>query len=134
MMHRVFSVLLALFIAVPAFGKSKRDVYPTSCDVLWSAVKNTLENPKDYGVLSVNDLTLRASFMVVGNLVRYTDRVSLTEEDGRCRMDLRMLQVGPDNSDERGFRHRLKRSLAKVQTAKSGSAGEPQPAVPMGQQ
>jgi len=134
MMPRVFSVLLALFVAVPAYAKSKRDVYPMPCDVLWSAVKNTLENPKDYGLLAVNDLTLRASFMVVGNLVRYTDRVALSEEDGSCRMDLRMLQVGPDNSDERGFRHRLKRSLAKVQTLKSRSAGEPQPAVLMGQQ
>lgn len=133
-MRRIFAVLLALLVVVPAYAKPKRDVFPMPCDVLWSAVKNTLENPKDYGLLAVNDLTLRASFMVVGNLVRYTDRVALIEEGGGCRMDLRMLQVGPDNSDERGFRHRLKRSLAKVERAKSGASGESQPAAPMGQQ
>lgn len=134
MMHRILSVLLASFVSVPAFARSKRDVFPMPCDVLWSAVKNTLQNPKDYGLLAVNDLTMRASFMVVGNLVRYTDRVALTEVDGGCRMDVRMLQVGPDNSDLRGFRHRLKRSLAKVEKAKNGSASESQPAAPMGQQ
>lgn len=132
-MRKSLAVLLALIVAVPAFAKSKRDVFPIPCDVLWSAVKNTLENPKDYGLLAVNDLTLKASFMVVGNLVRYTDRVALTEEDGGCRMELRMLQVGPDNSDERGFRHRLRRSLSKVENATSGSEGQSRPAVPMGQ-
>jgi hypothetical protein len=133
-MRKSLAVLLALIVAAPAYAKSKPDVFPVPCNVLWSAVKNTLENPKDYGLLAVNDLTMRASFMVVGNLVRYSDRVALTEEGGGCRMDLRMLQVGPDNSDTRGFRHRLKRSLAIVEKAKSGSAGESQPPSPVGQQ
>jgi len=34
-----------------------------------------------------------------------------------CEMKLATYQIGSDNSDERGFRHRLKRSLAKVQAA-----------------
>jgi len=70
MMRTGLTVLVALFLVIPAYGKSKRDVYPLSCDVLWTAVKTTLENPKDYGILWENDLNLRASFIVVGNLVK----------------------------------------------------------------
>lgn len=129
-----FAIFLALIVAVPASAKSNRDVYPISCDLLWTAVKHTLENPGDYGILSVNDLTLRASFMVVGNLVRYTDRVELTEQDGGCRMKLTISQVGADNSDERGFRNRLKKSLAKMQAAKPGEPVEAKPPGIVGQQ
>lgn len=146
MIRRVFVVLLALFVVTRANAKSKRDVYPMSCDVLWSAVKETLQNPRDYGVLWVNDLNQSASFVVVGNLVRYTDKIALLGQDGGCKMKLTMLQVGPDNSDMRGFRNRLKRSLAKQLEAakqlaaarqletKPASASESKPTPFMGQQ
>jgi hypothetical protein len=104
------------------------------CESLWAAVRNTLENRKDYGVLTENDLSLRASFIVVGNLVQYTNRIALTEQESGCRMDLRMLQVGSDNSDERGFRKRLKKELAKLEAVKPNSSGDPRPAALMGQQ
>jgi len=134
-------VLIAVLLVIPASAKSRRDVYPLSCDVLWTAVKNTLNHPRDYGILSVNDLSLRASFLVVGNLVQYTDRVALSEQDGGCKLDLRMLQVGSDNSDERGFRKRLKRSLVKLEAArtamleaaKTAPAGESAPEAVIGQ-
>jgi hypothetical protein len=118
MIRTVLAVFVTLFWVIPANAKSNRDVYPVSCDVLWTAVKNTLENPKDYGVLSVNDLQYRASFVVVGNLVMYTDRLALTERDNGCAMKLSMSQVGADNSDERGFRKRFGKALAKLQAAK----------------
>jgi len=133
-MRNYLKVLIALFFVIPANAESKRDVYPLSCDALWTAIKATLDNPRDYGILSVNDLNLHASFIVVGSLVQYTDRITLSEQSNGCKMKLRMLQVGPDNSDERGFRKRLKRSLAKVETAKSGSAGDSKPEALMGQQ
>ena len=120
----VLIVLLAFFLVIPANAKSNRDVYPVSCDVLWTAIKNTLENPRDYGVLSVNDLQFRASFVVVGNLVMYTDRVALTERDNGCAMKLMMLQVGADNTDERGFRKRFSKALLKLQTAKPAMPSE----------
>jgi len=123
MMRMVFAVLLALFLVIPANAKSNRDVYPVSCDVLWTAVKNTLGNPRDYGILSVNDLQFRASFVVVGNLVMYTDRVALTERNNGCAMKLTMLQVGADNTDEHGFRKRFGKALAKLQAAQPTVTG-----------
>ena len=134
MMRTLLTILIASFLVLPASAKSKRDVYPMACDVLWTAVKNALDSPRDYGVLSENDLSLQASFVVVGNLVKYTDRITLEEEDGGCRMNLRILQVGADNTDERAFRKRLKKSLAKLEAAKPAPAGQPKAAAVMGQQ
>lgn len=134
MVRSVFFSLIALLLVVPANAKPKRDVYPISCDELWTAVKKTLNSPGNYGVLSVNDLTLHASFNVIGDLVKYTDRVTLIEQNGGCKMDLQMLQVGSDNSDERGFRKRLKRTLATIEHAKPLLPEEPKSAASMGQQ
>ena len=123
---RIFLVtLLALAITVPAHAKSKHDVYPMSCDDLWTAVKATLKNPNDYAILGLNDLSLKAWFIVVGDLKTYTDHVELTPQGDTCAMTLAMYQIGSDNSDERGFRHRFKRSLAKVQAANAATASAP---------
>ena len=133
-MRTALIALLAWFLALPAHAKSKRDVYPISCDVLWTAVKNTLNSTGNYAVLSVNDLAFHASFNVIGNLVKYTDRVTLLEQDGGCRMDLQVLQVGADNSDERGFRKRLKLSLGKLEQALPNPRRDETPAGLLGQQ
>jgi hypothetical protein len=119
--------LLALSVAVPAHAKSNHDVYPMSCDMLWAAVKGALNNPNDYAILGVNDLSQKAWFIVVGDLKSYTDNVAVTPQGNGCAMKLAMYQIGSDNSDERGFRHRLKRSLAKVQAA---IAAKPAAATP----
>jgi len=133
-MRAALMALLASSLALSANAKSKRDVYPIPCEVLWTAVKNTLNSPGNYGVLTVNDLALHASFNVTGNLVKYTDRVTLVEQDGACRMDLQISQVGPDNSDERGFRKRLKRSLVKLEQAQPSPARDGKTAGVVGQQ
>lgn len=109
-------VLFVLFSTIPAFAKS-HDVYPVSCDVLWAAAKDVLQNPKDYSVVAMDEAGEKALFIVVGELTAYTDTVALTERDDGCAMNLRILQVGSDNADERGFRRRLGKSLAKAQAA-----------------
>jgi hypothetical protein len=122
----MLKVLIASFfmlvIAAPVLAKS-RDVYPVSCDDLWTAVKNSLDSPRDYGILSMNDVEQKASFTIIGSLTVYTDRISLTAKDGGCAMKATFIQEGPDDSDWRQFHHRLERSLAKLQAAK------PKPAV-----
>jgi len=117
MYKTLVAVFVLFFSVVPAFAKP-HDVYPVSCDVLWSAVKDTLENPKDYSVLGMSDSQEKAAFAVVGELTPHTDTVTLTDEGSGCAMDLKIVQNGSDNSDERGFRKRLNKSLAKMQTEK----------------
>ena len=116
MLKFLITSFFMLVVAAPALAKPK-DVYPVSCDVLWAAVHDTLDNPRNYGILSINDAGQKASFTVVGNLTPYTDKVALTATDGGCAMKAAFLEVGADNSDWLQFHHRLVRSLAKLQAA-----------------
>jgi hypothetical protein len=86
-------------------------------------VKDALDNPRNYGVLWMDDVRQRASFVVVGDLVRYTEKVALTARDGGCAANATVLEVGPGNGDWRQFHHRLAQSLAKLQAAKPKPAG-----------
>jgi hypothetical protein len=117
MLKFLFTSFLMLVIAAPALAKS-RDTYPVSCIDLWAAVKDSLENPLNYGILSMDDNKLKVSFIVVGDLTTYTDRIELTSKDYGCAMKATFLQVGSDDSGWRQFHHRLVRSLAKLQAAK----------------
>lgn len=94
------------------------DVYPVTCNDLWVSVKDTLDNHRNYGVTWIDDLNHKASFVVVGNLTQYTDRVALVGNDGSCEMKSTFLEVGSDNTDWRQFHHRLAQSLAKFEAAK----------------
>ncbi|HKF48442.1 MAG TPA: hypothetical protein VKB38_13855 [Terracidiphilus sp.] len=114
MIRKSLAVLLLLLPAVPSLAKSDPDYYPLSCDVMWTAVKSTLNNPNDYGVLAIDDLTQRASFVVVGDLAVFKDVVALRSHNQGCSIKLTITQIGSDNSNERGFRGRLKRTLAKM--------------------
>ena len=116
-MFRVLLLALVLFgSAVPALAKP-HDLYPVSCDVVWKAVKSTLSNHSDFAILGMSDASYTASFIVLGNLTTYTDRVTLDSHGESCTMKLNMYQVGPDFSDERVFRHQFKRWLAKLQAS-----------------
>jgi hypothetical protein len=106
-----------LVATAPAVAKPS-NLYPVSCSVLWAAVKGTLENPHNYVVVSSDDLRLRTSFVVVGNLTQYTDKVALTAADGGCALKATILEVGSFDGDWLQFHHRLDRSLAKLQAAK----------------
>lgn len=114
MIRKTLAILLLLLPAVPALAKSDPDFYPLSCDVLWTAVKSTLNNPNDYGVIAIDDLTQRASFVVVGDLAVFKDVVALKSRNKGCSIKLTIIQIGSDNSNERGFRGRLRRTLAKM--------------------
>jgi len=81
-----------------------------------------MANPHNYGILSMNDLDHRASFIVIGNLNPYTDRVALTAKDAGCTIKTTILEVGADNSDWRQFHHRLAQALVKLQAAKAKPA------------
>ena len=42
--RRVLVALLALALALPAFGKTSKNTYPAPCSELWGAVKDVLGN------------------------------------------------------------------------------------------
>lgn len=106
-----------LVAVVPALAKPI-DVYLVSCNDLWVAVKDTLDNPRNYGVVSFDDVSQRARFVVFGHLTEYTEKVSLKARKGGCMADATIDQVGPGNEDWLQFQHRLAKSLAMLQAAK----------------
>ena len=109
-------------------------MYPMPCAMVWTAVKDTLGNGNDYRVVSVSDEAERATFTVVGSLKPYTDTVALASVGGGCEMTLVVLQIGSDNSDERGFRKRLGKALAKRQAEQPAKpVVEAKPAAAPGQ-
>lgn len=117
-MHKTLVVILVVFLSsVPAVAKS-HDIYPVSCDVLWAAVGDTLGNANDYSIIAIDEAGQKASFVVIGETTPYRNMIALTAQDNGCAMKLTILQVGPDNSDERAFRKRLAKSLVKVEAAK----------------
>jgi hypothetical protein len=120
---------LVLVFAVPALAKPI-DVYPVSCNDLWAAVKDTLGNQSNYGIVSTDDYRQRASFVVVGERPQYTEKVELTAKDGSCWAKAIVVQDGVGDGDWRQFHHRLAQSLTRLQAAKpkqpATTAGQPQ--------
>ena len=108
---------LILIVATPAMAKPK-DFYPVSCNDLWAAVKGELENPRNYGIVSMNDSAQSAAFVVVGDLTTYTDRLALAASGEGCTMKASFLEVGADNANWRQFHNRVGKSLARLQAAK----------------
>jgi hypothetical protein len=115
-----------LIFTMPAWGKI-RQVYPVPCDDLWTAVKDTLGNQSNYGIVYMDEYRQKASFTVVGALIMYTHRLQLTANGSGCTLNANILQEGADDTDWRQFRKRLGKSLAKMQAAK------PKPPVPPSQ-
>lgn len=122
------AVLLLLATSVPALAKPKDD-YPVPCNILWTAVRNTLSNPSNYSILGISDSSQNAAFKIVGSLVPYTDRVALMTRDSGCSLKLAFIEVGSDNADLREFRKGVTKSLAKIEAAKPPMA--PVPGVPV---
>lgn len=121
---------LTLLVLTSASALAKpANVYPVTCTILWASVKDTLLNPHNYRVMFSDDTTQRATFVVVGNLTQFTDRVALIPKDGSCELKTTFLEVGSDNDDYRQFHHRLAQALTKLQAAKpeASATGSAQP-------
>lgn len=135
-MNRTIVTLFALlFFAVPAFPKTRdvhpvKGVYPVSCDDLWVAVKETLGDKGNYALSSVNDLSLHASFIVVGDLILFTDRVTLYPKENGCTVKTDIGEVGAENTNWRQFHSRLDRTLGRLQAAKAKNSPPPSAATP----
>lgn len=129
MTRTIAAALVFLSLAVPAFSKpievhANKGVYPVSCDDLWAAVKDTIKNRDNYGLSSLNDLDLKASFIVIGDPFLYTDRVGLLEKNGGCEMKTDIGDIGAENTNYRQFRTRVQRSLGRLQEAKTKGSSQ----------
>jgi hypothetical protein len=118
------SLIAVVFVlsSIPVFAKPS-DVYPASCNDLWAAVRETLQDPRNYGILSIDDTEQTVMFNVTGATRVRIDSVALTPKDNGCEMKLTFKESGYGNEDEAAFRKRVSRSLAKLVAAKPGAHG-----------
>jgi len=110
--------ILFSLMAVPSFCKTHKEMYQVSCNVLWSAVKDTLRNSGKYGIISISDSEMTASYNIGGTLTgKRVNSVILNERSEGCEMQVQTAYSGLGNNDEGDFKKRVDASLAKLQPA-----------------
>jgi hypothetical protein len=112
----VVSILLAL-TAIPAFGSTHKDSFSVSCNELWRAVKDTLRNSGRYGIISIDDKEMTASYNIGGNLTgkRINSAVLNSKDNGAsCELQVQTAYSGLVNNDYGDFKKRVDDSLTKL--------------------
>jgi hypothetical protein len=118
--------LMLVIVAGPLFAKTHQDIYPVSCTVLWSAVKDTIRNSGKYGILGMDSTEMTASYSIgIGALgqKRINSVVLNVKGDSSCEMVTQSGYSGLGNNDAGDFKKRVDASLAKLQAS-------PPPAAP----
>jgi hypothetical protein len=132
----VVVALLSLALALPAFGKTHKSVYPVACSEVWGAVKDTLSNPENYDVVENDDSKMTASYNVkhavhasiTGAVMQRTNQVTLISTGTGCEMQVVSSYSGLAHDDQGDFRKRVDESLAKLQAAPAQAAKPEAPA------
>ena len=120
-------VVLSVVLAAPSFAKTHRDIYPIPCSSLWPAVKDTLRNSGKYGIMSIDNGEMTASFSIGGTLSqKRTNTVVLnTKGDTSCEMQVQSAFSGLGNDDAGDFKRRVDSSLAKLQPSQPVAPTKP---------
>ena len=107
--------------------RSPRLVVGANCPganaTLWPAVKDTLRNSGKYGIISVDNEDLTASFNIGGTLTgKRVNSVVLNTKPEGCEMQVQTAFSGLVNNDEGDFKKRVDASLEKLKTTSPGAA------------
>lgn len=128
-------VLIALALALPAFGKTSKHIYPAPCSELWGAVKDALGNAENYNVEESDDTLMTAAYKVkhnvhvtvTGALTQRTNHVALVSKGAECEMQVKSNYSGFEHDDSGDFRTRVEESFARLKGAKPAEAAKPEP-------
>jgi hypothetical protein len=114
----LIAALMIFMVAGPSYAKTHREVYSISCNTLWPAVKDTLRNSGKYGILSIDNEDMTASFNIGGTLAaKRTNSVMLNSKgDSSCEMQIQTAFSGLTNNDEGDFKKRVDESLEKLKS------------------
>lgn len=116
-MKRFITAALLLAFAMPTFASTHKDMYNVSCNELWRALKDTLRNSGKYGIISIDDAEMTASYNIGGNLTgkRINSAVLNSKDDGKsCEMEVQTAFSGYFNNDAGDLKSRVDASLAKL--------------------
>jgi hypothetical protein len=112
-----FVVLQAviLLLAPVAMAKTHKDNYPVSCDVLWKAVKDTIRNSGQYGIVGIDNTEMSISYVIGGTLggKRINSVVLNKLPNNTCEMQTQTAYSGLIHNDAGDFKKRVDEALAK---------------------
>jgi hypothetical protein len=134
-MKRFGILILLLTLSAPAFATTHKENYNVSCNELWRALKDTLRNSGKYGIISIADSEMTASYNIGGNLTgkRVNSAILNSKDDGKgCEMQIQTAYSGLGNNDAGDLKSRVDKSLASLKgqplepaTAASGQSAAP---------
>jgi hypothetical protein len=132
----LLSGILWLSVALPAFGRTTKVINPNACEEVWSAVKDTLNNPENYNVVASDDAQMTASYQpkhsvhvtVTGALVQRKNHVTLVPKGATCEMQIVSNYSGFEHNDRDDFKKRVDESLARLKGSKPSEPAKPQDA------
>ncbi len=125
-MKRLLAACLLLSVAVPALAKTHKDTFNVPCGTLWPAVKDVLRNSGKYGIISIVNDELTASYNIGGSLTgKRINTVLLNSQGDNCEMQIQTAYSGFVNNDAGDFKKRVDESLAKLKTASATPSGKP---------
>jgi len=137
---RILLLVLLLFVGTQAFASTHKELYNVPCNTLWRALKDTLRNSGKYGIISIADTEMTASYNIGGNLTgkRINSAVLNPKDDGaNCEMQVQTAYSGLVNNDAGDLKKRVDESLAKLKdlppdpaTAPSAQPGAAPAAAP----
>jgi hypothetical protein len=117
-MKRFATALLILVMSASALAKTHKDTYTVPCSTLWPAVKDTLRNSGKYGIISIVNDEMTASYNIGGNLTgKRINTVLLNTAGTGCEMQIQTAYSGLVNNDAADFKKRVDESLAKLKAA-----------------
>ena len=130
----VVVALIALALALPAFGKTYKSTYPVACSEVWGAVKTTLGNAENYSVVESDDAKMTASYNVkhaahvtiTGAALQRTNHVTLVAKGAGCEMQVVSNYSGFEHNDKGDFKQRVDESLAQMKAAPAAQPAKPE--------
>ncbi len=131
-MKRTLVFLMLACFALPALSSTHKYQYTQPCKTLWLAVKDTLRNSGKYGILSISDSEMTASYFIGGNLTgrRSNTAILNSSKDGAgCELQIQTIYSGLFNKDESDFKKRVDDSLDKLKNEPTPAPAE-QPSAP----
>lgn len=124
--HILIVALLLSSLAVPAFGKTHKDVFDIPCTTLWPAIKDVLRNSGKYGIIGIDSQEMTASYNIGGTLGgKRTNSLVLNSQGDKCEMQVQTAYSGVIHDDYGDLKKRVDESLAKQKASGTSPAAAP---------
>ena len=131
---RFLALALLILLALPALGANHETNYSNPCSELWPAVKQVINSPESYRMVSTDDAKWTAFYdvkhkqhlSISGAVAQKTNQVTLVTQGTGCQMQVNSSFSGLTHDDQGDFVKRVNDALAKPQgAAKAAEAARP---------